>query len=75
MCPPMRSLVQPSRWAWQMASRSVWVPSLYFQWSHLLSLFGWRYFPRLMPEHLLSLMSQSSMIQLLDQCGPIMPSW
>ena len=75
MCPPIRSLVQPSRWAWQMQSRSVWVPSLYFQRSHLLSLLGWRYLPRLMPLHLLSNTSQSSMIQPLDQWGPIMPSW
>ena len=38
---PMFSLVQPWIWARQMHSRSVWVPSLYFLWSHLLSFSGW----------------------------------
>ena len=57
-----------------MQSRSVWVPSLNFHFSHLLSLFGCRYLPREMPEHLESEISQSSMIQPFDQCGPISPS-
>ena len=58
-----------------MHSRSVWVPSLYFLCSHLLSLSGCLYLPREMPLHFDSYISQSSITQPFDQWGPIMPSW
>ena len=71
---PTFSFRQPSRQACMMQSRSVWVPSFSFRRSHLLSFSGWRYFPREMPLHLDSAISQSSMIQPLDQWGPTIPS-
>ena len=64
---PIFSFVQPSSCAWQMQSRSVCVPSLYFHFSHLLSLFGCLFFPRDIPVHLECEISQSSINHPLDQ--------
>ncbi len=57
-----------------MQSRSVWVPSFVFSFSHLLSFSGCRTLPSEMPEHLDSAISQSLITQPFDQCGPTMPS-